>query len=560
MTIDGPRQPPLSLPLAAESPPRWKWVLTRVRPFVLPAVVAAIYAAIGLYFLPTHRYQINPDGVGYLSVADNYAAGHFRNAVSAYWSPLYSWLLLPLRIVRVEPLLATKILGLSIGVFTLAGVWRFLRWAGASQIVRALLTLAIVPLVMDAAMAVITPDLLMAGVVLWYLASVCSPRAGTRWGAVRIGVWMGVAFLAKAYALPFVLGHAAIIRAIEFLRPRDGRSRARLLGDSAISLAVMIVIAGAWAAVLSAKFGTFTLGSTGRYNLRIDAPHSPGQVMHWAGFLPPPSDTATSAWDDITPVADRMPAWSPLASTENRAFVWTNFTRNSTEALAVCEWFTPWCLPILLAAALIAFARAELQPRRPGVVLLIALVLYPLGYCFLHIERRFMTAEALLMVMSAGYAIARARRRGLLLHGIGPVLAAAAVGYTFVGNPYQNLFHSRSPVFNLAKQEAALKDRLPVGANLASDGNWSDALYLSYLLHLHYFGEPRPDESVAEQAADLQQLGVTYLLAWKGHGRPYVRAGWESVHVDSGDFHLFRVPPAPRPADRRWTTGPAAIE
>src|SRR5690606_17155846 len=105
------------------------------------------------------------------------------------------------------------------------------------------------------------------------------------------GAWIGVsgalAYLAKAYALPFVLGHFALVRAIEMVCPGARGERRRLIASSGIALAALGLIVGAWAAVLTHKYGAFTLGSTGQYNLRIDAPNSPGQVMHWAGFIEP---------------------------------------------------------------------------------------------------------------------------------------------------------------------------------------------------------------------------------------------------------------------------------
>src|SRR5688500_8383328 len=39
------------------------------------------------------RYPIDADGVSYLDIADAYMRGDWRNAINAYWSPLYSWIL-----------------------------------------------------------------------------------------------------------------------------------------------------------------------------------------------------------------------------------------------------------------------------------------------------------------------------------------------------------------------------------------------------------------------------------------------------------------------------------
>jgi hypothetical protein len=66
------------------------WTIARAIAWHLaPFIVLYTYFWFGYQFLLSHRYQINPDGVGYISVAQKYAAGQFFDAVNEYWSPLY---------------------------------------------------------------------------------------------------------------------------------------------------------------------------------------------------------------------------------------------------------------------------------------------------------------------------------------------------------------------------------------------------------------------------------------------------------------------------------------
>src|SRR5947209_187208 len=39
------------------------------------------------------RFTMNPDGVSYLDIGDAYWRHDWHNAINAYWSPLYSWIL-----------------------------------------------------------------------------------------------------------------------------------------------------------------------------------------------------------------------------------------------------------------------------------------------------------------------------------------------------------------------------------------------------------------------------------------------------------------------------------
>lgn len=502
----------------------WRWV----RVWAGPAAVVGVYLWVALHFFPNHRYQVNPDGIGYLSVAGKYLRGDFADAVNAYWSPLYSWLLVPLLAVGVEGLTATKVLGMLTGGATLAAMWWVLRRSGCPRDVSTLACAAAVPGVVWAAYCVITPDLLVACVLLYYLASFCHPAQATRpMAAVRLGLLAGLAYLAKAYALPFVLGHFAVVRGVELIRGGGPGMRRRLLVHSVLTLVSMAVVVGLWSSVLTAKFGYFTTGSTGRYNLLINAPNSPGQVMHWAGLVPPPDEHAISLWDDVTDQVHRMPDWDPLATAADRAYLWGKVQGNFWKTLEVMERQTAWLYALLVVVLLTAGTRADLRPRWPGFILAAALVLYPVGYFVLHVEERFLVILPLLVLMGAAYAIARAGARGLMNGWWRRDIAVAVVGLTFLWHPLEMLGKQRNSAEGLMRQAEALREVLPAGAKVASAGNWAASLYLSYFLDLRYHGETRGDRGrLLAQAAEQE---VEYLLIWRHPDRALGRAEWERV-------------------------------
>ena len=74
-----------------------------------------LYLVAGFLLIGAFRYQINPDALSYISIAQHYRDGFWGDAINAYWSPLYSWLLLPLLFFGLEPLLAAKIVNLALG-------------------------------------------------------------------------------------------------------------------------------------------------------------------------------------------------------------------------------------------------------------------------------------------------------------------------------------------------------------------------------------------------------------------------------------------------------------
>jgi hypothetical protein len=83
---------------------------TDVKTPAAPATPASTQAACGPRYLALHiscwtvavalgawqawstRFAMNPDGVSYLDIGDAYWRGDWHNAINAYWSPLYSWI------------------------------------------------------------------------------------------------------------------------------------------------------------------------------------------------------------------------------------------------------------------------------------------------------------------------------------------------------------------------------------------------------------------------------------------------------------------------------------
>jgi len=424
-------------------------------------------------------------------------------------------------------------------------MWRLLKHVGARVDVRLIGGLAAIPLVVDAVYYVITPDLLLGGAIVLYLAGMINPAGTNRWtGGVRIGVLAGLAYLAKAYALPFVIAHFLLVRCVQVIRPGAPGRRWGLVCSSACTLLTLSIIVGAWSAALSHKYGYFTTGSTGDYNMRVDGPHSHGQVMHWAGYLPPPNPTAISAWEDITYYVDRTPGWS-LRDPEHRPFLRQKIERNYQALLEDLQRHTTWLYPLLAAALLLPLSRADLRPTRPGLVLAAAILIYPCGYLLLHIEGRFLTPLVLLLLLAGLYVIVRASARGLLSGWWRRCLAAALLGCTFISHPMESLKQSRNSGVTLAQWADSLRGVLPAGATIASDTQWGNSLYLASYLDWRYYGEPAPRQSHRDIQEDLERLGVEYFLLWHRRFNWPARAGWEEIAAEiDKPFRIYRRPQA----------------
>ena len=201
------------------------------------------------------RFTMNPDGISYLDIGDAYWRHDWHNAINAYWSPLYSWILgFFINVIKPSPhweyplvhlvnfliyvaALAcfeyflttwTDILSRSGQETTLPNFfWRIL---GATIFILASLVLN--------GLSLATPDIAVSGCV--YLAAALLlriaselPKASTY---AILGVVLGFAYLAKAAMLP--VGLVFLITA--FLA--GGRSILSLK-RSALATAVFCIVA-----------------------------------------------------------------------------------------------------------------------------------------------------------------------------------------------------------------------------------------------------------------------------------------------------------------------------
>src|SRR5205807_10035282 len=59
----------------------------------IKVLLRLVSLVLGLLQTWAYRFYIEPDGVNYLDISRAYLHRDWHNALNAYWSPLYSWLL-----------------------------------------------------------------------------------------------------------------------------------------------------------------------------------------------------------------------------------------------------------------------------------------------------------------------------------------------------------------------------------------------------------------------------------------------------------------------------------
>ena len=305
-------------------------------------------------------HQLNPDAIAYLRIAGYYASGQTELALSGYWGPLLSWLMVPLLKLGAAPLVAARLVMAGSGVVFLAGALAVFRTFRLPRVA------LVSGMWLAAGWSVfwsvrnITPDLLMAGLVALAVSATlrlslsCKSRGEVAAGLwlegreanraerVRLltspataGAWWGLAYLAKAVALPLGLVVSAALAVVAM------RGRRELWAGLAVRLGLvwlgLAVVAGPWIGALSVHYGEFTFSTTGAIAHALAGPGA-GAGSHPAmSTLYQPEPGRMTQWEEPSRMAYER--WAPLASEENfrhqLAVMWTN--------AGVCwNWLSPW--------------------------------------------------------------------------------------------------------------------------------------------------------------------------------------------------------------------------
>ncbi|MFQ3581454.1 MAG: hypothetical protein SNJ67_11245 [Chloracidobacterium sp.] len=497
------------------------------------------YAALGLSLLSVYQFQINPDGIAYLDIAEKYARGDFWGAINAYWSPLLSWLVVPWRWVGVPPQIAVKLVLLGSGGLALCGIWRLLD--DAPLVTRVMATAGAMPLTAYHALSVITPDLLVAAVLLWYLAWLVDEWTDG-WKLVWGGCLGVLSYVAKAFAFPFFVAHLLCGWRLAFARATPGYERFRSL---AITLGTFGVLSSAWIVALYMKYGVWMIGSTGRYNYALAGPRMRFVHSMETSFFPPAEAGDTSAWTDPT----RLPikAWSPFESLEYAQYqVAMTFDRLRVMAFDHALDFSP-CALLLLIGLLVGLRLSPLLHGERIKIVVFGLVVYASGYALIYVEARHLLPIAYWLIVASVWLILAI---GANWKHVTPRLQAVLVGLvmiSFAWRPAQALVQGAlgqdaglQVCQGLYRAAQALKVQLGVGGRIASNQEWHRSLYLTYFLGGRYYGVAPEGASPEAVAEALNTYNVDYYFVWADAPGRFPEVSW-GEEITGGQDAWLRI-------------------
>jgi hypothetical protein len=506
-------------------------------------VALAAYGAMMVAMAFDFSSQINPDGVAYLRIAGYYLSGDVGKAVSGYWSPLYSWLLMPWLALGVSGLLGTKLLAVLLALFWVVGVACLGRRYLESSITRRLLVVTAAVSVLTWSMEVISPDLLLAVLLTYYFYLVLDPATIVRPSrAFACGVLGGFAYLAKAYAFPFFVAHFLLTIALYACARFEPRLLKRYVSVTLAGIFGFLLVAAPWVGVLSMKYGRPTI-TTAASTRNIPAAvvfgaANPDRAPFSSELkLAPIESGRITAWeapDEVHVPSTSAPAVvSPAAARSGRLQVILSNLIVIRDELSQFDYFH-LALGALLGTAFIGFLRglaSDVGTRYLWGFFTVSL--YALGYLPLWAReaRYYWPVVGLLMVLTLG--MAEQIVRALTHHAESVdgrrvperrwmVLAALIIAFSYVQVGSHDLLHRyRTTGIDFGRLAAQLKDEAgrrgtrlqgPIAGNY-----WPSTVYLAYLMNQPSYGSTTIKDPRL-LAAELSRLGIRTYLVFNDEG------------------------------------------
>jgi hypothetical protein len=523
------------------------------------------FLAIALGFLQAwaYRFRIEPDGVNYLDIAHAYLRRDWTNALNAYWSPLFSWLLaLTQWMFRPSPYWESTFLhflNFALFLFALAAFeFFFARLLSLTDRYRPLGDVnAAVPewawwtlgytAFLVCALRMITlgsdnPDMALA--IVFFLAAgllVGLTQSPGTLHYVLLGLTLGVGYLTKGVMLPlsFVYVVTAAFAGHASKKP-DWRALATAVG--------FLLVSTPFAVALSHVKGRFTFGDTGRvaYFNQV-TPMSLAQLAS-SDFAHRPQQLfdAPAVYTYVTPFTATYPAWYDssywLEGVKPR-FVFRDqlaaiarslsgfFRIVSTEK----QWIAGWLVLVFVAGDWRKTSELIVRLWFLWLPAMAALALYGL----VLVEPRYVAAALAITCVALFAAVLWSSANSLRRVGVSVVLAITATSWIALAKDgVTNLamcMHSENH-FQWQVAQGVLKMGLTPGDQVAVLGHTTSADYWAHLAGLqvtadvplealqdYWLASPEKQEEIVSR---LRARGIKALVVAQP---PPTRTAWRNI-------------------------------
>jgi hypothetical protein len=477
------------------------------RPSLAPVLILIV---VGALLLPLYRFQINQDAITYISIAQKYVRGDWYNAINGHAYPLISWILAPFIICGIDPLLSSKIINLGIGAVILYTVAVFCSRLGLNRRLTVLCQLCILPGILYFAFTLITPDLLLSVILLFYHICALAPAYSKkmRYGFL-CGLIGGIAYLAKNYSMPFFLCHFLLLNCFYYFK-NTGLERKKIILAFASGLTIFLIICGTWSGIISMKYGKLTASNQGSSIMSVISPY------RWAGpdhLIEPPNSTAVSIWEDPQGAFTGQ-QWSPFISRADFKYWLRHIERNLRIVLWSFFIFSPIGFCVCLWHATVTLRRPFLESAGSIIYIIVTCAIFASGYCLLVTDERLLWPLFFLFAILSILGLAELIKKSFFKNRVIYTGALLIFCLSFSVMPANMLYKNVNTGQEHALLGQKLSDVIAPGSKLVFDTKWYESLFLTFHLQSQIYGTA-DNIPTTKLADELQRCAIDYFILWQ---------------------------------------------
>jgi hypothetical protein len=312
---------------------------------------------LSLVFYLTRNFVDSADLIQYLAISRAYSNAEFIAAINDFWSPLLSWVLLPISRVCGDELLAFKFLQ---SICCIAAFLFAIRWSNQlslSGILKAVFLFVFALFFFSCAFFNGSPDLLYLVLLLLLFYFIEKSMDSGKIKVVCLSITGVMLYFAKGFGFVFFISFLLFL--FVYFRGRKFFFGYQLLRVFALFLLLCLP----WIILISIKSGHVEVSGASRYNFNLMHPSiNPNvfaEIKHpitFAHYKPPDKSCWVSAWQN--PNSFSIQHWSPL----------DDFTRYfkivGRNIISLVYYYYPFFLAIAISIALLFFDRAEKLKQR----------------------------------------------------------------------------------------------------------------------------------------------------------------------------------------------------
>jgi hypothetical protein len=469
-----------------------------------------IYLVSAALLYPFLKYYIDSaDTLQYITIAKNYSAGNFADAVNSFWSPLIAWLLVPFILLGSEPVFAFKILQVLIGVFTLKLIFYHIERSHAETFIRVALKAACIPLVLSFAFLFSTPDLLLLTLYLWLVTLLKNNRS-----PLLIGICGATMYYTKGFGFAFFIVAFAAAYLYKFFAGEIDKKKLALAFLKGYGM--FFLLCAPWIYFISEKENKFLFSSAGSNAMNLIDPQinpNPFDDIHYPfekGILSEPPAHAISAWLYQQQLVKTH--WSPFASSKDFIHYLKTVLRNIISVGSFHFGTDSGTVLVLVLIVLFAVRKTDLKIiLKENAFLLIVSITCTALYILVWTIHRYLWINDIAIIIIFSMAIQTLfqwkRWTGF----------AALVAFIFlvVYAPLKSIAENINAYKGMYTAAHTLKDKYHLGGNIASlTDNFPDQNHrLSHLIC--YYTDSRYYGMVSEHNLnELEQYKIDFVLDW----------------------------------------------